>query len=80
MINKIVNVGTPQPGLVQDDSNVPYCSADNLPNKHDTDMPSGEPVYYCPHLVQLELGELYEITILDDKCMPTKLKAELKHW
>lgn len=51
------------PGLLQDDSHIPYCNADELPNG-DKDE-DGEPVHYCPHLIQLELGELYEITLLD---------------
>lgn len=69
MINKIAYMQTPIPGLLQDDSDVPYCNADNLPTHSDKDMPTGSPVYYCPHMIDLELGELYEFTLLDDKCM-----------
>lgn len=69
MINRISSTNTPVPGLLQDDSNVPYCNADKLPPHSDRDIETGDPVYYCPHMIELELGELYEITLLDDKCM-----------
>lgn len=69
MINKIVHMQTPVPALLQDDSHVPYCSADKLPALSDKDVITGGPVHYCPHMIQMELGELYEITLLDDKCM-----------
>lgn len=68
MTNKISSLNTPVPGLLQDDSNVPYCNADKLPAHSDKDIVTGGPVFYCPHLIQLELGELYEIVLLDNKC------------
>ena len=71
MINKIANMHPSVPGLLQDDSHVPYCNADKLPAHSDKDIPTGDRVYYCPHMIQLELGELYEITLLDDKCKYT---------
>ena len=69
MINRIANVPASVPGLLQDDSHVPYCNADKLPDFSDKDIETGDPVYYCPHLIQLELGEIYEIVLLDSKCM-----------
>lgn len=69
MVNKIASMMTPVPGLVQDDSDVPYCNATNLPKEHDKDIVTGEPVYYCPHAIQLELGQLYEIILIDDKSL-----------
>lgn len=68
MINKIVHMHTPVPALLQDDSHIPYCNADQLPEPSDNDMPTGDPVYYCPHMIHLELGEHYEFTLLDNKC------------
>lgn len=69
MINRISSTNTPVPGLLQDDSNVPYCNAENLPHKNDADIVTGDPVYYCPHQIQLQLGQLYEIVLVDSKCM-----------
>lgn len=66
MTNKISSTHTPVPGLLQNDSNVPYCNAENLPNEYDNDIVTGGRVYYCPHSIQLELGELYEIVLIDD--------------
>lgn len=67
LINRISSTNTRVRGLVQDDSNVPYCNAANLPNKHDIDIGTGDPVYYCPHVIELELDQLYEIVLIDAK-------------
>lgn len=72
MINKISSMNTPVPGLVQDDSDIPYCNANHLPQNHDNDIVTGAPVYYCPHAIQLELDELYEVVLIDDKGMCTE--------
>lgn len=71
MMNNIASTHSPVPGLLQDDSAVPYCNANNLPETFDKDIPNGNPVYYCPHLIELELGEVYEILLLDDECKNT---------
>lgn len=68
MINRISSTNTPVPGLLQDDSNVPYCNAENLPNNYDIDIVTGDRVYYCPHSIQLEFGQLYEFVLMDNKC------------
>lgn len=69
MFNKISSTHPPVPGLIQNDSAVPYCNANNLPEVGDIDDLVGEPIYYCPHLIELELGKVYELILLDDKCM-----------
>lgn len=69
MMNNIASTHSPVPGLTQDDSAVRYCNANNLPDHSDKDLPDGHPVYYCPHLIPLELGEVYELLLQDDECM-----------
>lgn len=44
---------------------VPYCDADNLPDKHDRGA-DNEKVYYCPHRIDLELNKVYELLLIDD--------------
>lgn len=68
MMNNIASTHPPVPGLLQDDSNVPYCNANNLPDDCDKDIENGNPVCYCPHLIQLDIGEVYELLLLDDEC------------
>lgn len=68
MTNKISSTHSPVPGLLQDDSKVPYCNAQHLPDEYDIDIVTGGRVYYCPHSIDLELKKLYEIVLIDDKC------------
>lgn len=67
MINRISNIHPPIPPLIQDDSNVEYCNADEMPKKFDT-AKDGEPITYCSHKIDLELGEVYEFLATDDEC------------
>lgn len=64
-INRIANAKSPVPGLVQDDSSVHYCNANNLPQKFDMAL-DNQTVYFCPHLIHLELDKVYEILLIDD--------------
>lgn len=60
MINNIASMGTPIPGLTQNDDDVPYCSAENLP----ADCVN-QTVCHCPHLVQLDTCKVYEFFLYD---------------
>lgn len=64
-INRIANSQSPVPGLVQDDSNVGYCNASNLPEKSDLAR-DNKAVYHCPHRIELELDKVYEFLLIDD--------------
>lgn len=64
-INRIAYAGTSVPGLVQNDSMIPYCNADNLPDLHDIGA-DNKKVYYCPHRIELELHKVYEFLLIDD--------------
>lgn len=66
MMNKIANEHSPVPGLTQDDSAVAYCNENNLTGNCDRDF-NGVLVCYCPHLIELQLGQVYEFVLLDDK-------------
>lgn len=59
-MNGIANAQSSVPRLTQDDSNVPYCSADKLP-EYCFDKIS----CHCSHLVELELCEVYEFQLID---------------
>lgn len=59
-MNGIANAQSSVPRLTQDDSNVPYCNADKLP-EHCFDQIS----CHCSHLVELELCEVYEFQLID---------------
>lgn len=61
-INYIASKHSPVPGLIQDDSFVPYCNANNLPSKCDRNS-----VCHCPHAIQLELCKTYEFVLIDDE-------------
>lgn len=65
LINRIANVHSPMPMLVQDDSTVAYCNATHMPEKYETAM-DGKPIAYCPHLIELKLGKVYEFLLVDD--------------
>lgn len=65
LINRIANVQPPMPPLTQDDTDISYCNADKMPKEHDTAM-DGEPIAYCPHVIELKLGEVYEFLMVDD--------------
>lgn len=56
---------SPVPGLVQDDSNVGYCNADNLPKPTGIALDNST-FYHCPHLISLELNKVYEFVLIDD--------------
>lgn len=61
-INNITNEPSPVPGLIQDDTDVPYCNVNNLP-----EYCNATSVCQCPHLVHLELCKVYEFILLDDR-------------
>lgn len=58
MINNIASTHFPIPGLTQDDSNVPYCNAENKPSNCD------QSVCHCPHLVELDMCEVYDFLFI----------------
>lgn len=64
-VNNIANSPTPVPGLIQDDSSVCYCNANNLPEKYDVGL-DGQPIYHCPHLIQLKVDEVYEFVLTNN--------------
>lgn len=63
-INRIANVLPSVPGLVQDDSHVSYCNADKLPNTCHTAI-DNRTVCQCSHLIELELGQVYELLLVN---------------
>lgn len=64
-VNSIAYMPGPVPGLTQDDTNVRYCNADNLPQTFNV-APNGRPVYHCPHLISLKLDKVYEFILFDN--------------
>lgn len=70
LINRIASVHPPIPGLIQDDSDIAYCNAKKIPKRLDTAM-DGQPVAYCPHVIELKLGQVYEFLMVDDDRMHT---------
>lgn len=54
------------PGLVQDDSHVNYCNADNLSESSRIKVTNDFSFYHCPHRIELELDKLYEFLLIDD--------------
>lgn len=64
-VNRISHKFGPVPGLVQDDSNVAYCNAGNLPDKYDI-AKDNRSVYHCSHRIELELDKVYEFLLIDD--------------
>lgn len=60
MINNISASHTPVPLLTQDDSDVPFCNADNLPPNCDSNS-----ICHCNHVVELELCKNYEFLLTD---------------
>lgn len=68
LINRIAHVHPPVPALTQDDSKLNYCNAKNMPEKCDTGVDE-KPVAYCPHVVELRLGKVYEFLMVDDDRM-----------
>lgn len=63
-MNRIANVPSPVPGLIQDDATVSYCNADKLPETCDIAM-DNRTVCRCTHLIELELGEIYEFLLVN---------------
>lgn len=76
LINGIANTGYVMPGLSQDDSDIPYCNADHLPNHCD----STYSICHCSHLVKLKLCEVYEFLLTDGACMQFFLSTKLKNF
>lgn len=70
LINRIANVHPPIPPLTQDDSDISYCNSKNMPKNSDT-AKDGEPVAYCPHVIELKIGDVYEFLMVDDDRMHT---------
>lgn len=64
-INRIANVKSSVPGLVQDDSNIRYCNADNLPERQDMAF-DNKTVYHCPHRIELQLDKVYDMLLIDE--------------
>lgn len=83
LINRIANVHPPIPALIIDDSSISYCNATKMPEKCDT-AADGKPIAYCPHLIELKLGQVYEFLLVDDDRTYTflrifeEVKIELK--
>lgn len=63
VINQIAYMPPPVPGLVQDDSNVAYCDADNLPEKYAIGA-NNSIVYHCPHFISLKLDNVYDFLLI----------------
>lgn len=64
VINRIANVHTTVPVLVQNDSDIEYCNAEKLPAPSDIGNDK-KPIYLCPHLIELELNKIYELLMVD---------------
>lgn len=65
LINNIANVYPSIPPLIQDDSTIEYCNATYMPDRCDTTM-DGKVIAYCPHLIELKLGKVYEFLMVND--------------
>lgn len=59
-INGISSTSSAVPGLTQDDSDISYCNAINLPEHC-----SKSQICHCPHLIELKLCEVYEFLLID---------------
>lgn len=64
-INRIANMEAKLPGLIQDDTHVPYCHSENLPQSYDIAL-DNKPIYYCSHQIPLEKDKVYEFLITDE--------------
>ena len=64
VMNRIANVHPSVPGLIQDDSHVSYCNADKLPKTCDMAL-DNQTVCHCSHLIELELGQVYEFLLVN---------------
>lgn len=64
VINRIANVHPSVPGLTQDDSHISYCNADKLPKTCDIGL-DNRTVCQCSHLIELELGQVYELLLVN---------------
>lgn len=64
-INRIANMEAMLPGLTQNDSMVPYCHADGLPQTYDIAL-DNKPIYHCSHQVPLPKDKVVDILIIDD--------------
>lgn len=60
MINNISATHTPLPLLTQDDSNVAFCNANNLPSNCD-----GNSICHCNHMIELDVCKTYEFFLID---------------
>lgn len=65
-INRIANSPSSVPGLIQDDSSVRYCNANDLTKKFNIALDNHTTVYHCTHLIPLELDKVYEFLLTDD--------------
>lgn len=63
-INRIANVQPSVPVLTQDDSHMSYCNADKLPKTCDIAV-DNRTVCQCSHLIELELGQVYEFLLVN---------------
>lgn len=68
-INRIANVHSTVPALTQDDSDVVYCNAEKLPKESDIGLDK-QPVYLCTHQIELQLGKVYDIVLIDMTSVP----------
>lgn len=59
-VNNIVSRETSVPGLTQDDTLEPHCSADHL-----SSQPNKDGFYFCPHVIKLKLGERVDFVLHD---------------
>lgn len=64
VINRIANVNPPLPPLIQD-AGIAYCNSNQMPENCVT-AADGKSIAYCPHLIDLKLGEVYELLLVDD--------------
>lgn len=64
VINRIANIHTTVPVLIQDDSDIEYCNAEKLPKPSDIGNDK-RPIYLCPHLIELHVNMVYELFIRD---------------
>lgn len=63
-INRIANVHIAVPALIQNDSDIEYCNAEKLPKPADIGK-DNKPIYQCPHMIELELGKVYDLIMED---------------
>lgn len=60
MISNISSMEKSVPLLTQDDSDMEFCNAENLPPHCDT-----ESVCHCSHMIELNLCKVYEFYLTD---------------